>query len=150
MLRFSAISATLVGLAGIVLTSCVPPGEYPPPNFKPNPYGPPTPVGEPTPNRLFNDYRDHNGNPYPRRSDPYAEQGSDDDRYIAPRTPQPQRQQNNTQPAPERKEYPVATRTTKAHEVISPYQPHNVIDVEGFSSGQLARDPSNGKIFRIP
>ena len=34
--------------------------------------------------------------------------------------------------------------------VISPYSPYNVIDVKGFRSGQLAKDPSNGKIFRIP
>ncbi|MGD7652852.1 MAG: hypothetical protein ACQCXQ_06535 [Verrucomicrobiales bacterium] len=46
--------------------------------------------------------------------------------------------------------YPSARKTTKATEVISPYAPYNVIDVEGFSSGQLARDPSNGKIFRVP
>jgi hypothetical protein len=34
--------------------------------------------------------------------------------------------------------------------VLSPYAPYNVIDVQGFRSGQLAKDPSNGKIFRVP
>lgn len=46
--------------------------------------------------------------------------------------------------------YPVAQRTANPDQVISPFSPFNVIDVEGFKSGQLARDPSNQKIFRIP
>jgi hypothetical protein len=54
-------------------------------------------------------------------------------------------------PAPTpRTEYPTARRTANPNEVISPYAPYNVIDVEGFKSGQLAKDPSNKKIFRIP
>lgn len=52
-------------------------------------------------------------------------------------------------PAP-RPEYPTAKRTANPNEVISPYPPYNVIDVEGFKSGQLAKDPSNKKIFRVP
>ncbi|MBG7607038.1 MAG: hypothetical protein IZT59_03275 [Verrucomicrobia bacterium] len=51
---------------------------------------------------------------------------------------------------PTRDQYPVAERTDNRDRVISPYSPYNVIDVEGFRSGQLAKDPSNGKIFRIP
>jgi hypothetical protein len=47
-------------------------------------------------------------------------------------------------------EYPTAQRTNQPDQVISPYEPHNVIDVSGFRSGQLARDPSNKKIFRVP
>ena len=47
-------------------------------------------------------------------------------------------------------EYPVARPTANPNEVISPYEPYNIIDVEGFSSGQLARDPSNRMIFRVP
>lgn len=46
--------------------------------------------------------------------------------------------------------YPTATKTADPNQVLSPYEPFNVIDVEGFKSGQLARDPSNQKIFRIP
>ncbi|MEO8614814.1 MAG: hypothetical protein ABI600_06720 [Luteolibacter sp.] len=46
--------------------------------------------------------------------------------------------------------YPTATRTANPNQVLSPYEPFNVIDVEGFKTGQLARDPSNQKIFRIP
>lgn len=46
--------------------------------------------------------------------------------------------------------YPTARSTNNPDEVISPYEPYNVIDVAGFKSGQLARDPSNQKIFRVP
>lgn len=47
-------------------------------------------------------------------------------------------------------EYPVAQKTSNPNRVISPYAPYNVVDVEGFRSGQLARDPGNKKIFRVP
>lgn len=60
----------------------------------------------------------------------------------------PQRYAPPERQAPQ--EYPVAERTDSRNQVISPYAPYNVIDVEGFRSGQLAKDPSNGKIFRIP
>lgn len=46
--------------------------------------------------------------------------------------------------------YPVARRTSNPNQVISPYPPYNVIDITGFKSGDLARDPGNRKIFRIP
>lgn len=46
--------------------------------------------------------------------------------------------------------YPTATRTENPDQVLSPYAPYNVIDVAGFSSGKLVRDPSNQKIFRVP
>lgn len=52
-------------------------------------------------------------------------------------------------PAP-RPTYPDARPTANPNQVISPYAPYNVIDVEGFKSGALAKDPSNGKIFRVP
>ena len=47
-------------------------------------------------------------------------------------------------------EYPVATPTGTPNEVNRPFPPYNRIDVEGFQSGQLARDPSNNQIFRVP
>lgn len=51
----------------------------------------------------------------------------------------------------QRQDYPYAERTSNPNRVISPYGPnYNVIDVTGFRSGQLAKDPSNGKIFRVP
>ena len=46
--------------------------------------------------------------------------------------------------------YPTGTRTDNPDQVLSPYEPFNVIDVAGFASGKLVRDPSNQKIFRVP
>jgi hypothetical protein len=70
----------------------------------------------------------------------------------APEADVPNEQSHNTPPpsAPKPAEYPVAKATDSPDRVISPYEPYNVIDVSGFHSGQLARDPSNRKIFRIP
>jgi hypothetical protein len=53
-------------------------------------------------------------------------------------------------PVTPRDQYPLAERTDNPNRVLSPFAPYNVIDVEGFRSGQLAKDPSNGKIFRVP
>lgn len=47
-------------------------------------------------------------------------------------------------------EYPVAQRTTNPDQVISPFDPKRVIDISGYKSGQLVRDPENKKIFRVP
>ena len=69
-------------------------------------------------------------------------------------TSDPYGQQNNPPSQPEQPlapgEYPTARSTANPNEVISPYEPYNIIDIEGFTSGQLARDPSNRKIFRVP
>lgn len=55
------------------------------------------------------------------------------------------------EPAPQpRQTHPTAERTDNPNRVLSPYPPYNVIDVKGFKSGALAKDPSNGKIFRVP
>lgn len=67
--------------------------------------------------------------------------------------PQPDRPEGEGEEKPKpptRDDYPVAQATANPNHVISPYSPFNVINVEGFRSGQLAKDPSNGKIFRIP
>lgn len=61
---------------------------------------------------------------------------------FAPRT--------NRGDAPVQERYPMAERTENPNQVISPYAPFNVIDVTGFNPGQLARDPTNNEIFRIP
>ncbi len=46
---------------------------------------------------------------------------------------------------------PVATRVAgNPNHVISPHEGNNVVDVSGFKSGELARDPTTGKIFRVP
>jgi len=78
--------------------------------------------------------------PYPPEIvDPYAP--PQDSTYTDPAPP----------PAPAIPgEYPTARPTANPNEVTSPYEPYNIIDIEGFRPGQLARDPSNNKIFRVP
>ena len=51
---------------------------------------------------------------------------------------------------PGRDPYPMAQRTNIPNQVISPYPPYNVMDVTDVRSGQLARDPKTGEIFRVP
>lgn len=53
--------------------------------------------------------------------------------------------------------YKKAYRTENPNHVISPFPPHNLIDIsknpktgEPFKKGDFAKDPSNGQIFRIP
>jgi len=82
-------------------------------------------------------------------SAPYAAQGDPGNSpniggYEQPAASTPPR----TSPGPGN--YPYAEKTANPDQVLSPYAPYNVIDVAGFRSGQLARDPSNQKIFRIP
>jgi hypothetical protein len=79
---------------------------------------------------------------YSPQQSPYGENRMPVDPY-APIVPDAPRQMT-------RNDYPVAQRTEDPNQVLSPYEPFNVIDIEGFRSGQLAKDPSNGKIFRIP
>jgi hypothetical protein len=78
---------------------------------------------------------------------------------IPPEPVYPDEQQNDVSPPPPPSPqppptatggYPTAQRTANPDQVLSPYEPYNVIDITGFKSGQLARDPSNQKIFRIP
>ena len=60
-------------------------------------------------------------------------------------------------PKPRPGSYKNAHKTKNPSHVISPYPPHNLIDIsrnpktgEPFRKGDFAKDPSNGQIFRIP
>lgn len=128
------------GAAGL-LASCEPLPPYPPPGYRPQ-------------TGIYGSQADRNG------------YGQDNGRRRNPNAPLYGQNQNRnpadnysgrqpvTPPAPPvtrpREEYPSAERTNNSNQVISPYSPYNVIDVEGFRTGQLAKDPSNGKIFRVP
>lgn len=115
-------------LAAVTLVSCVDPVPPPPPHFRPNPPFAPEPVSP----EGTNNYTPDPNNPPTTDPNPNP-------------APNPPPQQPTTPGA-----YPVAQKSTKPNEVISPYDPYNVIDVTGFKSGDLARDPSNQKIFRVP
>jgi hypothetical protein len=121
----------LLFITVLLAAACNPPPEPPPTRFTPRPPLPPQqvdPYGQPI------DPNAQTADPYGQSADPYGN---------APQTTPP--------PPPVRPgEYPSATRTANPNEVISPYEPFNIIDVEGLRSGQLARDPYNKKIFRVP
>ena len=60
-------------------------------------------------------------------------------------------------PKPRPGSYKKAYKTENPNHVISPFPPHNLIDIsknpktgEPFQKGDFAKDPSNGQIFCIP
>jgi hypothetical protein len=55
-----------------------------------------------------------------------------------------------SKPVPPASSYPMGTRSTKPGFVKSPYEPFNELDATGLYAGMLARDPTTGKIFRVP
>jgi hypothetical protein len=130
----------------LLAASCIPPVPYRdqrPPYRDGGPYYPYGPGGQApgTETGTFEPIpQDGNPPPPPRDAGPRAPQV---DPYGSP-VPEP------APPPVPRPEYPVARRTDNPNQVISPYAPYNVIDVEGFKSGDLAKDPSNKKIFRVP
>lgn len=119
----SKLSSFITAAALASLSSCLPP-EPPPPNFRPNPPFAPEPVSPSS--------AENTGSTQPPADEP-----------ARPAPPPPTA--NGT--------YPTAASTASPDQVISPYAPYNVIDITGpphFKSGQLAKDPSNNKIFRVP
>lgn len=112
-------------IAALALNSCVDP-VAPPPQFKPIPPNPPVPT-----NPNFDPNQGGYNQPQPNY----------------PTTPPPP-----SSPSASRSpgQYPVAQRTNNPLEVISPYPPNHVINIEGYRSGELVRDPSNKQIFRVP
>ena len=67
---------------------------------------------------------------------------------IAPSPP------SDTLPAPEKKidptSVPYATKTNTPGRAKSPYPQYRELDVAGMKSGSLAKDPTSGKVFRVP
>lgn len=115
----------------VILVSCVDPVPPPPPKFRPNPPYPPEqvdPYADPSPDAQNRDSQNPDAQ-YPPTS-PYGP--------------------SETAPATRPGTYPVAKPTTNPNEVVSPYPPNNIINVEGYRSGELVRDPHNKKIFRVP
>jgi hypothetical protein len=140
-------SLLLIALSGLVLLTACEPLEVP----GPSPYRRPRPSryldGDfereaERQNRQF--FEDEETDRQPEfREETRSEEEVEDRESDAPSESPPKPRRNP-------KDYPVAERTTNPSQVRSPYEPYNVIDVEGFTTGQLARDPSNQKIFRVP
>jgi hypothetical protein len=128
-------------LGSLLLSSCLTPDPYSPYGAYDSPHNPAAPD--------YGPYGNANG-PQTPQNDPYGnpqpssgQQGIQDPTYNS----QPPANPPN-RPAPPK--YPLAEKTENPNEVLSPYAPYNVIDVSGFKSGQLAKDPSNKKIFIVP
>ena len=93
-------------------------------------------------------YRQHGDRQQPQY-DPRGERGPRQDGWEQGGSEDPRARPNRDgTPVPQR--YPIAQRTDNPDQVISPFAPFNVIDVSGYNSGQLVRDPTNNEIFRIP
>lgn len=120
--------SSAICFATVAISSCIDPNYYPPPSRDFRPYGSEA-------ERLRQQGR------LPQQD---TRDSANDRGYLAPQ------QQAPVERVPRRDEYPTATKTANPNQVLSPYKPFNVIDIEGFRSGQLAKDPSNQQIFRIP
>jgi hypothetical protein len=48
------------------------------------------------------------------------------------------------------KDIPTATKGSRTGRVKIPFPPYSELDVSGMPSGSLAKDPTSGKIFRLP
>lgn len=152
----------LCGLLGLVaLSSCTDDHYYDTPGYmapgtNPRPYGPSPyapgagqlPPGTP-------------GGYGPQPGAPYSPYGQD---YPAPNQPGTQTPPggqisgattpSDIAPPPPitgTRDYPVARRSPdNPNYVISPFDPKRQIDVTGYASGKLVKDPENRKIFRVP
>ncbi|MGJ8634862.1 MAG: hypothetical protein ACSHX7_13175 [Luteolibacter sp.] len=135
-LKTIALGAVVLGAIG-----CEPLPPYPPSYY--DSYG--RPVRQPYGNQ------GQQGQPNPQGTQ-YQQATQGDNRYgqATQDSPQVDPTPPPVETAPQRNEYPTAQGTSNPNQVLSPYAPYNVIDVEGFRTGQLAKDPSNGKIFRVP
>lgn len=72
----------------------------------------------------------------------------DADRSAPPKSAPSTNKQDS--PASSSGEHPTATKTGKPGRVKVPFPPYRELDVSGMPSGSLARDPTSGKIFRVP
>jgi hypothetical protein len=132
---------TIVAVASFAgLVSCPDTRSAKSPHFKPNPPYPPAPVS-----------------PYGPQSDIAPPPVPEEEEAPRPPSPPPVSQLPPvSEPTPEvaapqtTDNYPTARRTSRLNEVTSPYPPYNVINVEGYKSKQLVRDPDTKQIFRVP
>ena len=112
-------------------------------------YGVPPGYGMPPyPDERSSGPRDYAPPPEQRSFPPSDVDVPDADRSGPSRSaPPPTRQES---PSPSSGEHPTATKTGKPGRVKVPFPPYRELDVSGMASGSLARDPTSGKIFRVP
>jgi hypothetical protein len=174
---FMASYKPLFGLVlAALLGGCVyvPPPDYyggpPPPPDVPPPYhyegdGPPPPdyyFGRGRSRRDYEfDYQRHRRGRtnYLREVDPdYAVEPAEGEGAMPPEddaaSTTPPEPSPSPPPAPAPKidpsSVPYGTRTNTPGRAKSPYPPHRELDVSGMKSGSMAKDPTTGKVFRVP
>lgn len=90
----------------------------------------------------------HNYRPTPEA---YGSTGTaKEDSPIPPAKVEPPAPAASSPPKVDTKDVQTATPGSKPGRVKSPYPPHTELDVTGMKPGSLARDPSTGRVFRIP
>ena len=110
---------------------------------KPEPKRPSPPEPEPTPKR-------------PEKKKPASEKKPDPKPEPEPKPDPESKPEPGPEATPQKKpavgkvEYPLAKPSDRPGFHYSPYEPFELLDTQGIAPGELARDPGNGKIFRIP
>ena len=155
-------SFVLALIASALLAGCV----YVPPYYE-DPVTPPPwnyPL-EPYPRRY--DYYGHRPDPYLSRRRYYEDRyhgdyrpdvtspdqplPNDDRQQVAPPTKRElPDSQTGTQPRLDSEDIPVGTKGSKPGRVKIPFPPYTELDVTGLQPGSLAKDPTSGKVFRLP
>ena len=117
------------------------PRRYEPYGHRPDPY---------LPRRRYFDERNY-GNYRPDVTPPDRYLPSDDREPVIPpsRTDVPA-PQKGSEPRTDAKDIPVATKGSKPGRVKIPFPPYSELDVTGLLPGSLAKDPTSGKVFRLP
>lgn len=158
-------STALLAIIPVLLAGCV----YGPPYYE-DPFSPPPwpQAAAPCPPRGYYlqrhpdpwfQRRRHADERYYRRyrpdidpQAPAAAPGTETEKIIPPakvEVPAPEKDKGS-QSKPGTSEVPTATRGSKPGRVKLPFPPYSELDVSGMPSGSLARDPTSGKVFRIP
>ncbi|WP_038170162.1 hypothetical protein [Verrucomicrobium sp. BvORR106] len=112
-------------------------------------------------NEYLNDERDGDWDDERRSEADERQRSSDETQERTPAEPQPQPRLRDDvvpsgpkpdtgTPKADPKDIKTATRAKTPGRVKSPYPPYTELDVSGLNPGSLAKDPTTGKVFRIP
>jgi hypothetical protein len=79
-----------------------------------------------------------------------AEERLEEEEVIPPAAVDVPTAEKGSSPKADTKNVPVAAKSSKPGRVKLPFPPYSELDVSGMPSGSLAKDPTSGRIFRIP
>jgi hypothetical protein len=172
MNRGRSIAFSILGV--VLLAGCVYDPLYfedplsPPPYFqRVPPYPPPPPPRYravepyPSPPRTRYSYPTYRQEPYLYRRQYFYDErdygpdlrpsdrpkSEEDTPKVSPPSISSQKRQDS---AADTENVPMASKGSKPGRVKVPFPPYNELDVSGLSPGSLAKDPTTGKVFRLP